>query len=205
VDLLPVSGAAVSTLGDALGSQTVSASDDLAARLDEMQFDLGEGPCWEAVRSRRPALYSDLEQGVVGWADFAASAADAGVRSMFAFPLFVGPHPIGAVDLYSTSLTTLDDAAQERAVALGEVVSDRVLRTLIAPDQESTGIYSRRVIHQATGIVLAQLGVTADDAHLILRGHAFAAGRPMREIADDILSGSLRFAVREGGIEAESR
>ena len=51
VAFLPVTGAAVSTLGDVLGSETLSASDAHAARLDEVQFDLGEGPCWDALRS----------------------------------------------------------------------------------------------------------------------------------------------------------
>src|SRR3954451_3809937 len=45
---LPVTGASISTLGPLLGSETVSASDRQVARLDELQFDLREGPCWEA-------------------------------------------------------------------------------------------------------------------------------------------------------------
>ena len=39
VRVFAVNGAAVSTLGDVLGNQTVSASDEQAARLDELQFD----------------------------------------------------------------------------------------------------------------------------------------------------------------------
>ena len=49
--VFPVTGSAVSTVGGFLGSETVAASDEYAARLDELQFDLGEGPCWDAVRS----------------------------------------------------------------------------------------------------------------------------------------------------------
>ena len=59
VDFLPITGASVSTVGNFLGSETLSASDDVAARLDELQFDLGEGPCWDAVRSGR-ALYAGI-------------------------------------------------------------------------------------------------------------------------------------------------
>jgi hypothetical protein len=38
-------------------------------------------------------------------------------------------------------------------------------------------ISSRREIHQATGMVLAQLNIAVDDAALLLRAHAFASGR----------------------------
>ncbi|WP_411721609.1 hypothetical protein [Mycetocola sp.] len=47
-DALPATGVAISTLGAFLGNETVAATDEIAARLDELQFDLGEGPCWDA-------------------------------------------------------------------------------------------------------------------------------------------------------------
>jgi hypothetical protein len=54
LEMFPVSGAAVSTVGDLLGSETISASDALAFRMDELQFDPGEGPCWDAMNFVRP-------------------------------------------------------------------------------------------------------------------------------------------------------
>jgi hypothetical protein len=48
VDFLPVDGASVSSLGDFLGTETLGASDEVVAKIDELQFDLGEGPCWDA-------------------------------------------------------------------------------------------------------------------------------------------------------------
>ena len=59
VELLPVTGAAVSTLSGPINNETVCASDDVAFRIDELQFDLGEGPCWEAFAARRPVLVPD--------------------------------------------------------------------------------------------------------------------------------------------------
>ena len=60
---LPVSGASVSTFGSFLQAETVSATDARAGRVDELQFDLGEGPCWDALAQRRPILAPDLEIG----------------------------------------------------------------------------------------------------------------------------------------------
>ena len=62
--------------------------------------------------------------------------------------------------------------------------------------------YSRRVVHQATGIVLAQLDITAEEASLVVQGHAFARNRPVSDIAADVVAGRLHFRRVNGDIEA---
>lgn len=207
LDVLPVSGASVSTVGDLLGSETLSASDELAAWLDELQFDLGEGPCWDAVSTGRPILKPDLRSrsGSV-WPAFSAGIIQADVSSIFAFPLAVGPLRMGAVDLYSIAPVELDRRQTRQADAMAAVVGRHVLRRAldtVGSDGDDTGnAYSRRLIHQATGVVLAQLDLSADDARLVIQGHAFAASRSMKEVAQDILDGRLNFSMDNGGIEA---
>src|SRR5215204_6429482 len=109
LDVLPVSGASVATVGDLLGSETLSASDGLAARLDELQFDLGEGPCWDAMSSGRPVLEPDvIGRPRSAWPAFSAAIPHDDLSSIFAFPLAVGPLRIGAIDLYSVAPVELD-------------------------------------------------------------------------------------------------
>jgi len=48
-------------------------------------------------------------------------------------------------------------------------------------------------INQAAGVVSAQLNSTMTEAYLRLRVHAFLSGRRLRHVADDVLSGELRF------------
>ncbi len=64
---------------------------------------------------------------------------------------------------------------------MAQVVSRHVLRRALASIGEDPeggiGAYSRRLIHQASGVVLAQIDVSADDARLVIQGHAFAAGQ----------------------------
>jgi hypothetical protein len=181
LDVLPVSGASVSTVGDLLGSETLSASDELAARLDELQFDLGEGPCWDAMSSGKPVLEPD-------------------VRSL--------PRSLrmGAVDLYSVVPVSLDHTQTRQADAMAGVIGRYVLRqalNAVGRDEEEAGnAYSRRLLHQATGIVLAQLDVSAEDARLVIQGHAFAASRPVMDIAQEVLDGRLNFSRQHDGIEA---
>jgi GAF domain-containing protein len=205
LDVLPVTGAAVSTLGDLLGSETLSATDDRAARLDELQFDLGEGPCWDALRSSRPVLEPDVNHPQIFWPAFSPALREHQVRSIFAFPLQVGSLRIGAIDLYSLEPVTLHETHARQATAMADVIGRKVLRDALAAvdvDEHPVSAYSRRLIHQATGMVLAQLELSADDARLVIHGHAFAVGTTMEEVAQDVLDGRLSFAKGDAGIEA---
>lgn len=206
VDVLPVTGAAVSTIGAVLGSETISASDHVAARLDELQFDLGDGPCWDAMRSMSAVLEPRFRsRGRERWPAFAAAVDQDAVASMFAFPLSVGELKMGAVDLYCATPTVLSPLDCSRASALAGVIGRHVLREALAdaPDgSESETRFSRRTIHQATGIVLAQLDVSPDDALLMIQARAFASGQRLMEVAEAVVAGNVRFTHSGGGIEA---
>jgi len=202
--VLPVTGAAVSTLGAPFGSETVCASDDQAARLDELQFDLGEGPCWDALGRHRPSLTDDLARESSRWPLFTQAVADTSVRAMFAFPLALGSLAIGAVDLYTLEPRSLSAAQVEDAQALAAICSRQVLKRALAahplaPDDAPTEGFSRREVHQATGMVLAQLGLSAADALLVIHGYAFSRGLTVREVAAEIVARRLDFAEEWSG------
>ena len=205
LDLFPVTGAAVSTVGNVLGSETLSASDEIAARLDELQFDLGEGPCWDAVRSGLPVLEPDLSRVPPRWPAFVSASRADGLHSIFAFPLAIGPLRIGAVDLYSLRPVELNRTQVRQADAMAGVVGRHVLRQALGAlgrDYDDGGnAYSRRIVHQATGMVLAQLDLSPDDARLVIHGHAFATDRTMMEVAQDVIGGRLRFSNQHDAIE----
>jgi hypothetical protein len=160
------------------------------------------------MATKRPVLEPALMDGKPReWPTFAAAASDQGVNSMFAFPLVVGALPIGAVDLYSIPAIDLTSEQCLQAIAMSDIIGRHVLRRAIrageVPDaEEELGGFSRRVVHQATGVVIAQLGLSPDDARLVIQGHAFAAGRPMKEVAREIVNGALTFSRQETGIES---
>jgi hypothetical protein len=206
--VLPVTGAAVSTVGSVIGSETVSATDDVAARLDELQFDLGEGPCWEAVAGASFVAAADFrEDGARRWPRFvAAAAAEDEIASMFALPLAVGDLRFGAVDLYSRRRLLLDDGHIRQAMAMAEVIGRHVLRDALSSLEGDAATaakpYSRRLVYQASGVVLAQLGLSAEDAQLVIQAHAFATGESMMQVSNDVVEGRLRFVRQATGIEA---
>ncbi|MDR6970542.1 GAF and ANTAR domain-containing protein [Leifsonia shinshuensis] len=205
MEALPVAGTAVSTIGDLLGTETVSASDTVAARLDELQFDLGEGPCWDALRSRRPVFEPDLRERPTSlWPTFSPAALDVGVAALFAFPMLIGPLQIGAVDMYAREPLMLDEADTRHAGRLAELAARRILHDALSTmsdelRSQDDNPFSRRVVHQATGMVLAQLDVDADDALMIIQAHAYATDRSMMEVSREVLEGRLDFGSSNAG------
>jgi hypothetical protein len=201
VDFLPVNGASVSTIGNFLGTETLAASDRVIAKIDELQFDLGEGPCWDAMATLKPVIEPDLRsRPSQSWPAFSRAVLEHhGVSAIFAFPLSIGPLRIGAIDLYSATPAELGQAKTTETSALASIISRHVLRdALRAAGNEVRppgGPFSRRAVHQATGFVIAQCGISAEDAHLLLQGHAFAEGVSMDEVAREVISGRLVFTA----------
>lgn len=201
LSVLPVTAVAISTLGDPLGSETVCASDSTAARLEEIQLDLGEGPCWEAVRTGRPVLEPDLQRSrSAGWPVALTALRDARLGAVFAFPIRFGTIDIGAVDLYHREAAAFPEGAVEDATVLAEAVARQVLRRALAGVDDTLqghsqdgNPYSRREVYQASGMLAAQTGAGPSDALLLLRAHAYAAGRPVRDLARDVIARDVDF------------
>lgn len=208
LDALPITGVAVATVGEPFGSETTCASDAVAARLDEIQFDLGEGPGWEAVRTGQPVAQPDLEHTTEPrWPAATAAMRETGAGAVFSFPMRLVTLSVGVVTLYTTGRGPFEPRAGRRALALAEVAARELLRRALRraeeesrsaadPDGEAaqtTGAYSRREVHQATGMLAAQTGAGVDDALLILRGRAYAAGRTVRTLADDVIARTVDF------------
>lgn len=201
LSVLPVTGAAVSVLVGS-GQSTISTTDAVATRLDEIQFDLGEGPCWDAMSTRQPVLSPDFSRShPASWPLFRDQVLGdpiaQEVRALFAFPLYVGSLNIGAVDLYADQPRELEEVELTRVSKLAELASWQVLRRIIGDDgmADDPSPLSRREVHQATGMVLAQLDITSEQAVVLLRAHAFATGRTVRDIATDVVERRLDFST----------
>jgi hypothetical protein len=54
------------------------------------------------------------------------------------------------------------------------------------------------VVHQATGMVAAQLDVSVAQALIRLRAHAFGNDRPLTQVATAVVGRSLRFDAGSG-------
>jgi hypothetical protein len=196
---LPVQRAGISVHVDGVGLEVLCASDYIAERVEWVQVTLGEGPAWEAIATGGPVVVPDLMAVDERWPVFVSEAAASGVGSMLALPLQVGAIHVGVLDLYRDDAQPLDTDDFADAVAVADLVTAILLTVgrsgripyALGPwwDQPLT----TREVHQATGMIMAQLGVDARDAYVRLQAFAYAGRRLIRDVAHDVVARRLRF------------
>ncbi|WP_410611897.1 GAF domain-containing protein [Amycolatopsis sp. lyj-109] len=199
--LLPVDGAAVSVMVDAGHREVVYASDAVSTALAELQFSLGEGPCFEAYVSGGPVLVPDLAAGPpAGWPVFAAEVVAYPVAALFTFPVQIGAVRVATLDTYRSTPGSLRPGELSTALQVADVAALALSGLRSGDDHwldgdgrwmESAGMRFREV-HQATGMLIAHLDLPASAALARLRAYAFGHGRLLLEVASDIVAGRLR-------------
>lgn len=201
---LPVTSVAVSVMTTGGHRGVVCATDHLARSLEDLQFTVGEGPGCQAFETGQAVLVSDLTASPHGWAAFREAANQLSVRAVFAFPLHLGAASFGALTAFRSEPGELAGSDLVRAVRLSGAAAVAVLDLIVgvAPGAARTDStddisdvpadFHRPEVYQAAGMVMEQLGVTIEVATIRLRAHAFAAGRPISEVARDVVRRKLR-------------
>ena len=200
VDEMALSGCALVLMSGAESASWLAGAGRHARTVTGLQMELGEGPCLDAYASGIPVLLPDLTaEGANRWPTFAAAAVAAGVHAEFSLPLTVGPGGIGTLDLCRDRPGMLTGEHLADALVAADIARDAVLYQQYAPgvpdlaELLDTVGTDRTVIHQATGMIAAQLDDTIANALARLRAAAFASGRPMYEIAQDVVERRVRF------------
>lgn len=197
VDVLPVDGASISVMSGPRERETLYASDEIAAQIENVQFSLGEGPCFEAFATRRPVLVPDLPQAsALAWPVFATAINALPVGAIFAFPLQAGAIGIGAVDLYRRRPGWLSGDELSVALEVIDLISAVLLGLLLGEAGDTDGLRGvlspgREQVHQATGMIIGAFGIPAEEALARLRGYAFVTGRSLDDVAEDIVTRKL--------------
>ncbi len=199
---LPMTGAAITMMASPESQELVCATDDAAARIDELQFSLGDGPCVESFTTGRAVLVPDItDPSDHRWPVFTTAVAETGARGMFVFPLRVGASRIGVLDCYRDTPGALDEQDLTGALRVADAAVWTLLDTVgphtmiegtAGVDAVDGSVLARAEVHQATGMLIAQAGLTAPSALARLRAAAFADGRSISEVADDVLARRLR-------------
>jgi len=206
VSLLHVQGASVSLSCKGFPS-TLYATNDVAAEVEELQFTTGEGPCIEAVRDARLVQATDFAEVHQRWPAFASGLTPGDVNSMFAFPLQVGAAVIGALDCYRVASETFTYDEVSDALAVTQLITTAVLdlQAGAPPDMLAAelgfGGWGRAEIHQAAGMISADLHISVGDALVRLRAHAFGHGQPVGDVARAIVLRIVTLAPNDDGKE----
>lgn len=213
VDLFGVDGAAISMMHEGASQGTFGSSNAISRRLDEYQFTFGEGPCVDAAAAKKPVLAPDLnlvtEQR---WPAFTGAVLSDGIRAVFAVPVMMASVCVGALDLFREDPGPLRVDALAGGLLAAELASLPLLDLVFATVRsDAPGIaveepwerlveLDRLEVHQATGFLIAQLGVPPTEALARLRAHAIATGQTASEVAQAIMDRRLVLDRDDGGL-----
>lgn len=196
VDVLGAQSGAVVVSATPDERLTVSTSDGMCAEIEDLEQMLGEGPGRVAFAEDRivvadldadrpPDLAFPLFSSLVG--------GITGPATSYAVPMRVGGRHLGVLTLYMSAAPTHRDPADLQFVA------DAVGQAVVG-DVDSLDWSFRAQVHQAAGMVTAQLRIPPADALAVLRAHAFAASTSLDAVANDVLARRLTFT--QDGVDA---
>jgi hypothetical protein len=195
-----VTGAGIMLMSGDVARGSICSTDDASALIEQLQYELGEGPCVDAYAHDRPVSEPDLaDPAALRWPAFTGPAVAAGARAVFGFPVQVGAARLGALNLYRDEPGPLGDRQHADALLLADIVAQVLLllqshapADAIAVELEAHADF-QYVVHQASGMVAAQMDVHVSEALVRLRAHAFGAGRNLTDVARDVVARRLRF------------
>jgi GAF domain-containing protein len=167
----------------------VSLGIGIAEQADQLQAQLGEGPCidsaWDA-----PILRADDLPADGAWPAWSRAVVDQlGVRSVLCVELFTHEqHELGALQLFATRSHAFDSDASEEALGIAAQAAV-ALGAMENHEAVQFGLVRRTVIGQATGIVMERYHLDQHQAFEVLRRISQESGRKVHDLAIDLVNG----------------
>ena len=198
-DITGATGTGIMLISGDVPRGSLCTTDEVSTRIEELQYQLGEGPCVEAYQTDRVVHEPNLADPTTPrWPAFTPPATQAGARAVFAFPLRLGGVRLGALNLYRDQPGPLSDDEHADGLLLADMIAGWVLDMQAgAPagavaEKVELGADFHYGLHNAAGMVSVQLGVSVAEALIRLRAYAFGHDRPLSAVAEDVTARKLR-------------
>lgn len=178
------------------GWSVLWATDPVTERFEQLQQLAGEGPVHDVASTGLPLFIPAGETGLDTWSTLSVVAErDLIGGNYWVIPMRPVEVVVGVLTLHRASGELLEGSASV------QVVADTVGTALIGSartqenSQQVEGVWADRAeIHQAAGMVIAQLGLAPDDAVALLRAHAFSRNLDLHDVALDVIERRIDFS-----------
>jgi GAF domain-containing protein len=164
---------------------SVADTDGLAARLDHLQHDFGEGPCAQAALEETIVRSDDL-RSETRWPRYAPAAVELGVLSSLSFKLYTTDRTAGALNLFGHKANMWDTEAE----TIGSVFAAHAASAIVAgrhEQQMQSALSTRDRIGQAKGIIMERYGVDDVRAFDLLRRLSQESQTKLIEVAQRVI------------------
>ncbi|MBN9735875.1 ANTAR domain-containing protein [Pseudonocardia sp. P1] len=142
-------------------------SSEVVRELDELQNELGEGPCLDSIWQAERTLVEDMSQAVGRWPRWAAAAHGRGIGTLMSFQLFARDGSAGALNLYAATPGVFDDGTADTGSLFASQAA-LVLHGAQRIAHLNTALVTRDVIGQAKGILMERFQISSDRAFTLL-------------------------------------
>jgi GAF domain-containing protein len=166
-------------------------SDPLVDEVDDLQNELGEGPCLDAIEHRVIFYAGDLVEDD-RWPQFGRRATAAGIRSVLALPL-PNDGGSGALNLYARFPGAFGVVDRAKAVLLASLAGLALSAARSHENEErrtenlNAALATREIIGQAQGILMERERVSSGQAFDVLRRASQHLNRKLRDVAQDLV------------------
>ena len=198
-ELAGANGAAITVRYEELERVTLCATDEYAAQLEDLQDVLGEGPGHSAATSGQIEMCVVPPTGSSRWSIFVEAAQDVvKTAAIHAIPMRPESDVFGVITLYQSPRPDVALGLERNELQfLANVVGAALVSEGASLDELNSGPWSSRAtVHQATGMVVAQMRLSPDDALALLRAHAYAQQMTLTDLASAIVERRVRFPVQ---------
>jgi transcriptional regulator with GAF, ATPase, and Fis domain len=193
--MLRADGATITLWASAEARLRVSATDELAVLLEDLQDVVEQGPSVDALATGGVVIVRFDDESDDRWSLMRQHGARLGFAgTLIAVPLVVDGRVIGVLSAHRQEPETAEDRE------VGEFLGATLATALLQDNELGLGLRvespdwpSRAQVHRATGMIVAQAAVLPEDALALLKGQAFAQGATLNEIADQIVQKRINF------------
>lgn len=168
------------------GIDTQAGSGETLNRIDELQFALKEGPCFDALRMHEVVHSRDLanDERWPRWGPLVAK--EVGAASIVSYRLYTTRDTLGAMNLYSLKPDAFDDDDINNGQALATHVGVALAASQNAANLQ-TAISTRTLIGRAEGILMERFGMPPDQAFAVLRRVSQRRNVKLNRVAEELV------------------
>jgi GAF domain-containing protein len=165
--------------------ESLADTSGLAAELDRLQQDFGEGPCAEAALEETVVRSDDLRTES-RWPLYAPAAVKLGVLSGLSFKLYTADRTAGALNLFSFDAGAWDAEAETTGAVLAAHGAAAILARRHG-EQMQAALSTRDRIGQAKGIIMERYGVDDVRAFEMLRSLSQESQTKLAAVAQRVI------------------
>lgn len=162
--------------------ETLGSSSPTALACDEIQYELGEGPCIEALSDAEWYRSGDVAVDR-RWPQWGPRAAEIGVASLLSIRLMMGARAVGALNCYSEKPGEFGDHEDLDVAFLYALHAAAALGAAQEIHGLQTAMQSRHTIGVAQGVLMGKYGLTLERSFEVLRRYSSTRNIKLRDLS----------------------